>query len=82
MLERMSRWGKKKNTYTLWVADTSTGLVPVHYEMSGYNTLLGSHYDKYEIDYTSFSQSFPPNVFDLPHGMCKIILLPLFWVPN
>ncbi|XP_077193882.1 digestive cysteine proteinase 1-like [Paroedura picta] len=69
VLETVSHWGKKKNIYTLWVADTPTGLVPVHYEMSGYNTLLGSHYDKYEIDYTSFSQSIPPNVFDLPHDL-------------
>nr|XP_056702425.1 digestive cysteine proteinase 2-like [Euleptes europaea] len=69
VLESMSYWGKKKNIYTLWVAETSTGLVPVHYEMSGYNTLLGSHYDKYEIDYTSFSQTFPFDVFDLPHDI-------------
>uniref|UniRef100_A0ACB8FR39 Uncharacterized protein n=1 Tax=Sphaerodactylus townsendi TaxID=933632 RepID=A0ACB8FR39_9SAUR len=68
VLESVSHWGKRKNIYTLWVANTPTGLVPVHYEMSGYNTLLGSHYDKYEIDYISFSQIFPSNVFDLPHG--------------
>ncbi|XP_072835989.2 digestive cysteine proteinase 2 [Pogona vitticeps] len=65
VLERTSYWGKKKNTYKLWMADA----VPVHYEMWGYNTLLGSHYDKYEIDYTSFSHSFPANVFDLPQDL-------------
>ncbi|KAJ6663436.1 hypothetical protein lerEdw1_009515 [Lerista edwardsae] len=67
VLESVSYWGKKKNTYTLWVAaDASLKHIPVHYEMKGFNTLLGSHYDKYEIDYTSFSPSFLPDVFRLP----------------
>ncbi|NWX51589.1 ALEUL protease, partial [Steatornis caripensis] len=34
--------------------------------MQGYNSLLGSHYDKYEIAYTDFDNSFPPSIFDLP----------------
>ncbi|KAH0631235.1 hypothetical protein JD844_005479, partial [Phrynosoma platyrhinos] len=69
VLESVSYWGKKKNIYKLWVSNASTEAVPVHYEMQGFNTLLGSHYDKYEIDYTSFSRSFPSTIFDLPHGM-------------
>ncbi|XP_053123811.1 digestive cysteine proteinase 2-like isoform X2 [Hemicordylus capensis] len=69
VLESISYWGKKKNIYKLWVADASTKPVPVHYEMQGFNSLLGSHYDKYEIDYTSFSHTFPSDVFDLPHDL-------------
>ncbi|XP_053254615.1 digestive cysteine proteinase 2-like [Podarcis raffonei] len=69
VLESTSYWGKKKNIYRFWVADASPEPVPVHYEMRGFNTLLGSHYDKYEIDYISFSRRFPSDVFDLPGGI-------------
>uniref|UniRef100_A0A8D0HMU5 Uncharacterized protein n=1 Tax=Sphenodon punctatus TaxID=8508 RepID=A0A8D0HMU5_SPHPU len=60
----VSHCGHKKNIYTMWVTNSSCGHVPVHYEMRGYNTLLGSHYDKYEIDYSDFSNSFPSSIFD------------------
>ncbi|KAG7280469.1 hypothetical protein CRUP_033770 [Coryphaenoides rupestris] len=46
--------GYKKNTYTMWVSRAEGGQdppTPVHYEMMGYDTLLGSHYDKYLVDY-------------------------------
>lgn len=62
----MSNWGKKKNIYTLWVTNTSCGWSPVHYEMRGYNSVLGSHYDKYEIDYSDFTHSYPASAFNLP----------------
>ncbi|CAL8294687.1 unnamed protein product [Merluccius merluccius] len=64
--------GLKKNTYTLWVSraegnqDTA---VPLHYEMMGYDNLLGSHYDKYLVDYLDFSTHVDPSVFSLPEGM-------------
>nr|XP_015204062.1 PREDICTED: digestive cysteine proteinase 1-like [Lepisosteus oculatus] len=62
--------GHKKNTYTLWVSNSSDGsAVPQHYEMMGYNTLLGSHYDKYEVDYTKFERCLDPQSFALPEGM-------------
>ncbi|CAF99476.1 unnamed protein product, partial [Tetraodon nigroviridis] len=68
--------GHKKNTYTLWVtrsegdANLTEGPVsPVHYEMMGYNTLLGSHYDKYLIDYHDFRTVVDPKIFTLPEGM-------------
>uniref|UniRef100_A0A8D0HFX8 Counting factor associated protein D n=1 Tax=Sphenodon punctatus TaxID=8508 RepID=A0A8D0HFX8_SPHPU len=67
VLQSVSSWGRKKNIYTLWVASSDTG--PVHYEMRGFNTLLGSHYDKYEIDYSNISWSFPTGIFDLPQGI-------------
>uniref|UniRef100_A0A4W5N6C3 Zgc:110239 n=1 Tax=Hucho hucho TaxID=62062 RepID=A0A4W5N6C3_9TELE len=68
--------GHKKNTYTLWVTRSEGGVMggaelatPLHYEMMGYNTLLGSHYDKYLVDYKEFSSKFDPKVFALPDGM-------------
>ncbi|KAB5530907.1 hypothetical protein PHYPO_G00134760 [Pangasianodon hypophthalmus] len=64
--------GHKKNTYRLWVARPEGGTsqaVPYHYEMMGYNTLLGSHYDKYLIDYSDFNPRTDPKDFDLPEGM-------------
>ena len=45
----INKVGKKKNTYTLWVSADQN--VPVRYEMMGYDSLLGSHYDKYYVDY-------------------------------
>ncbi|XP_019368054.1 PREDICTED: digestive cysteine proteinase 1-like isoform X2 [Gavialis gangeticus] len=67
--QNVSYWGRKKNLYTLRVASSAEGPAPVHYEMRGFNTLLGSHYDKYEIHYTSFSRKFPAGVFSLPQGI-------------
>lgn len=65
--------GQKKNTYTLWVAHSEEGAggtaTPLHYEMMGYNTLLGSHYDKYLVDYKEFSTAVDPKSFSLPEGM-------------
>lgn len=66
--------GHKKNTYTLWVtrseaANLTEGpFAPVHYEMMGYNTLLGSHYDKYLVDYKDFNTEVDATVFTLPEG--------------
>lgn len=68
--QNVSYWGHKKNVYTLRVGSSARGPVPLHYEVHGFNSLLGSHYDKYEIDYSSFSHLFPPSVFHLPKGEC------------
>ncbi|XP_069660615.1 digestive cysteine proteinase 1-like [Haliaeetus albicilla] len=67
--QNVSYWGHKKNVYTLRVGSSARGPVPLHYEVHGFNSLLGSHYDKYEIDYSSFSHRFPPSVFHLPEGV-------------
>uniref|UniRef100_A0A3Q1GR39 Zgc:103438 n=1 Tax=Acanthochromis polyacanthus TaxID=80966 RepID=A0A3Q1GR39_9TELE len=67
--------GYKKNTYTLWVSHSEQGAngkgtaTPLHYEMMGYNTLLGSHYDKYLVDYKEFGTHVDPKIFSLPEGM-------------
>ena len=48
----------------MWLREVEGVLVPVHYEMRGYNSLLGSHYDHYYITYSNFS----PEVYRLPKG--------------
>lgn len=57
--------GEKDNKYTLWISykkNEITGrkeAVPVKYEMRGFNTLLGSHYDHYYLDYDWYSYETP-----------------------
>ena len=42
----------KKSNYTLWVQrDKDGNAMPVKYLMLGYNSLFGSHYDKYVVFY-------------------------------
>jgi len=47
------KWSKeeivedKVNRYTMWIKEVEGVIIPVHYEMKGYNNLLGSHYDHY-----------------------------------
>ncbi|KAI4482319.1 hypothetical protein M0804_008870 [Polistes exclamans] len=63
--------GDKKNKYTLWIRyKKSPHLpqkkepIPVKYEMIGFNSLLGSHYDHYYLDYDWYSFDAPsPDVF-------------------
>lgn len=56
--------GDKKNTYTFYI-DIKTGF-PVYYEMMGYDSLLGSHYDKYFIEYFNWDKQkeIDESVFD------------------
>lgn len=68
--QNVSYWGHKKNVYTLRVGSSARSPVPLHYEVHGFNSLLGSHYDKYEIYYSSFSHRFSPSIFNLPEGEC------------
>ncbi|XP_043647752.1 digestive cysteine proteinase 1 [Drosophila teissieri] len=69
--------GQKKNVYTLWVRykksphyPSSRMPIPVRYEMRGYNTLLGSHYDHYYLDYDSYEHDDIPNeVFEIDDSL-------------
>ncbi|EDW41429.1 digestive cysteine proteinase 1 [Drosophila sechellia] len=69
--------GQKKNIYTLWVRykksphyPSSRMPIPVRYEMRGYNTLLGSHYDHYYLDYDSYEHDDIPNeVFEIDDSL-------------
>lgn len=64
-------FGDKKNKYTLWIRyKKSPHLpqkkepIPVKYEMIGFNSLLGSHYDHYYLNYDWYSFDAPsPDVF-------------------
>uniref|UniRef100_T1GHQ4 Peptidase C1A papain C-terminal domain-containing protein n=1 Tax=Megaselia scalaris TaxID=36166 RepID=T1GHQ4_MEGSC len=70
------------NLYTLWVRykpspkyPSSRMPIPVRYEMKGYNTLLGSHYDHYYLDYDEYSHEDIDNeVFEIPEGTFEISL--------
>lgn len=43
--------------------------MPIRYEMKGYNTLLGSHYDHYYLDYETFTAEDPSeDVFNIDPG--------------
>ena len=54
--------GDKTNTYNYYI-NSITGF-PVFYEMFGYDTLIGSHYDKYYIEYFNFkTEPIDPTVF-------------------
>jgi len=55
---KLETYGNKENRYTMILKllpsalQPSLGIaIPVRYEMRGYNTLLGSHYDHYYLDY-------------------------------
>ncbi|ALC43483.1 26-29-p [Drosophila busckii] len=69
--------GQKKNVYTMWVRykksphyPASRMPIPVRYEMRGYNTLLGSHYDHYYLDYDSYEHDDIPNeVFEIDENL-------------
>lgn len=61
--------GGKRNEYTLW-QDVGSKLA-VRYEMMGYDTLLGSHYDKYFVDYHTVvpCKTLPDAVFTTPANL-------------
>ena len=56
--------GAKYNTYTLYVKAGTH--IPVYYEMLGYDSLLGSHFDEYKIRYGVYAEDYPSDVFDKP----------------
>lgn len=64
--------GEKKSKYTFWMkrnqADGSP--IPVHYDMEGYNSLFGSHYDKYQVSYQNYRpRSVSAEVFEVTLNM-------------
>lgn len=63
LFQNVTSVGNKKNTYTIWVQKNTN--VPVQYEMFGYDSLLGSHYDKYLLTYTNFSNSVDPAMLNI-----------------
>ena len=62
--------GTKVNTYTLHVSKDTRE--PKYYEMMGYDSLFGSHYDKYTITYDTYTTKYDDSVFDAPiKGKCE-----------
>nr|KAF7397988.1 hypothetical protein H0235_015996 [Vespula pensylvanica] len=67
----VENFGDKQNKYTLWIRYKKSPYlpqkkepIPVRYEMIGFNSLLGSHYDHYYLDYDWYSFDAPsPDVF-------------------
>ena len=60
----------KTSNYDFYVSRT-TGL-PVRYQMMGYDSLIGSHFDLYILDYTTFVSgvSWNSTVFEQPPLQC------------
>ncbi|CAG0920852.1 unnamed protein product [Notodromas monacha] len=71
----VTSFGAKTNTYSFWVSRSDTAsrhYIPKRFEMRGFNSLLGSHYDHYIIDYDSFDHSNPDEtVFEVPANVSQ-----------
>lgn len=67
--------GDKVNKYTIWVRykkgrGGKKVPIPVRYEMKGFNSLLGSHFDHYFLEYDWFSvDPIDADVFQVPRDM-------------
>ncbi|XP_054004066.1 digestive cysteine proteinase 1 [Hylaeus anthracinus] len=67
----------KVNKYTLWIRYKKSPRVPmlkeaipVKYEMRGFNSLLGSHYDHYYLNYDWYSSETPSSdVFEIGENL-------------
>nr|AAI29306.1 Zgc:158580 [Danio rerio] len=69
--KKVTEAGHKKNTYRLWVTRGEAAYSPAtphRFEMEGFNSLLGSHNDKYSIEYSDFCTQSEPDVFTPPAG--------------
>lgn len=54
--KKTTKFSDKTNTYKFWLKRNSKNQpIPVQYYMQGYDTLLGSHYDRYDFKYLSYS---------------------------
>lgn len=68
--------GDKLNKYTMWVKYKKTLRgetvpIPVRYEMKGFNSLLGSHYDHYYLEYSDYDvEDIDPSVFKIDSSSC------------
>lgn len=63
--------GSSYKKHTMWVRyDKATRKpIPVRYEMRGYNTLLGTQYDQYHLDYNFYSNDvIPDDIFEIEIG--------------
>lgn len=64
----IDRQGQKTNKYKMWLQRNAYDQSPMpnYYEMKGYNSLLGSHYDKYQVKYYNYNTDpLPDAIFDV-----------------
>ena len=67
MYQNIDQEGDKRSTYTYYI-NTETKH-PVHYEMFGYDSLIGSHFYKYTIDYYNYDENpIDPSLFHTTDG--------------
>lgn len=53
----------------------------MRYEMRGFNSLLGSHYDHYYLDYDWYSSDTPSSdVFKITESMCVCKIIRFFTI--
>lgn len=65
-----SQVGEKRNKYRFWLKRGKLGrAIPVHYNMEGFNSLFGSHYDKYEVSYKNYRLQLDDSIFDVPENL-------------
>lgn len=69
--------GQKVNRYSMWLnfkddndKPQAKYAIPIKYEMKGFNSLLGSHYDHYYLRYEDYNtETIDPAVFDVDEGL-------------
>uniref|UniRef100_UPI00398EC444 digestive cysteine proteinase 2-like n=1 Tax=Pristiophorus japonicus TaxID=55135 RepID=UPI00398EC444 len=61
--------GAKNNTYTIWIANSTDGPIPIYYKMKGFSNVFLGHYDKYELDYQHYDHDVEPSIFKRPEGL-------------
>ena len=66
-------------------ADTRIHRISSSYQMMGYDSLIGSHFDLYQVDYlnvTTGANIFPQGIFDQPMSTCGAFPGPGFFFMN
>ena len=59
------------NSQNVWVTKSKPHR-PIRYEMKGYDSMLGSYYDHYVLEYVSFEQWRPQmKRFEVPRGKSR-----------
>ena len=62
--------GTKQNKYSMLI-NHATGM-PAVFSFTGYDTLFGSHYDEYVIEYDTIKTSFDESVFNIYQCKCVV----------
>ncbi|GIY09924.1 counting factor associated protein D [Caerostris extrusa] len=66
--QSQNTYDDKVNKYSMYLNKTTKA--PVHYIMKGYNNLLGSHFDKYELYYFDYiPESVTDDDFEISSGL-------------